>query len=334
MAKPSKTVIMTGGNSGLGYHASRTILQTSDEYHVVIAGRSLERCSAAVRQLVHEIGNPHVEAVQLDLGSLAAIRDFASDFFTETRPPLRALVCNAGVQHVGATQRTEDGFEATFGVNHLGHFLLANLLVERLVAPGRIVFVASGTHDPQQRTGMPAPLLRDARSLASPQSDDEAPGSPGFLGRRRYTTSKLCNVLCAYEMDRRLRAAGTSTPELPITVNAFDPGAMPGTGLARDYGPMAQWAWNSVGTLLSWALRPFHGNFHFPEESGRALARLVLDPVLENVSGRYFEGMRDVRSSSESYDASKAAALWDQSAELVGLGRERDFASLNTAVPG
>jgi hypothetical protein len=69
-----------------------------------------------------------------------------------------------------------------------------------------------------------------------------------------------------------------------------------------------------------WALRPLHANIHRPKDSGRALARLVLDPALESVSGRYFEGLRAMRSSAESYDVGKAAALWDQSAELVGLG--------------
>ena len=255
----------------------------------------------------------------LDLASLAAVRQFALEFSAGNRPPLRALVCNAGVQHVGPTQRTQDGFESTFGVNHLGHFLLANLMLRHLVAPGRIIFVSSGTHDPSQRTGMPAPLLRHARSLAAPDDEEEARRHPSFVGRRRYTTSKLCNVLCTYEMDRLLKNCGTSTPDHPITVNAFDPGAMPGTGLVRGYGPAARFAWNALGTLLRWTLRPFNANIHRPEDSGRALARLVLDPALESVSGRYFEGLMEIRSSAESYDEEKAAPLWELSAELVGL---------------
>ena len=95
----------------------------------------------------------------LNLGSLAAIRHFVLDFSAGNRPPLHAVVCNAGVQHVGPTQRTEDGFEATFAVNHLGHFLLANLMLRHLEPPSRIIFVSSGTHDPNQKTGMPAPRV-------------------------------------------------------------------------------------------------------------------------------------------------------------------------------
>jgi NAD(P)-dependent dehydrogenase (short-subunit alcohol dehydrogenase family) len=328
-----KTVIVTGGNSGLGYQSARAILKERDGWHVVIAGRSLQRCEEAKRRLAHETGNPHVRAMVLDLASMAAVRQFASDFSAGNLPPLRAMVCNAGVQHVGPTQRTEDGFESTFGVNHLGHFLLANLMLGHLEAPGRIIFVSSGTHDPSQWSGMPAPLLRPARSLAAPDDEEEALRKPGFVGRRRYTTSKLCNVLCAYEMDRRLRNGGTCTPDRPISVNAFDPGAMPGTGLPRNYGLAARLAWNSVGTLLCWILRPFKANIHHPEESGQALARLVLDPALENVSGRYFEGLVETRSSAESYDEAKAAALWEQSAELVGLSQEWGLRRPGTALP-
>jgi NAD(P)-dependent dehydrogenase (short-subunit alcohol dehydrogenase family) len=319
MTKPDKTEIVTGGNSGLGFEAARAILRAGGGWHVIIAGRSPERCAQAVTRLSHETAVASVEPMVLDLASLAAVRQFALDYSAFIRPPLRALVCNAGVQHVGATERTEDGFESTFGVNHLGHFLLANLMLRHIEAPGRIIFVSSGTHDPSKRSGMPAPRLSHARSLAASDDEEEAERNPGNVGRRRYTTSKLCNVLCTYEMDRRLKKAGTSTPPHPITVNAFDPGAMPGTGLARDYGLAARVAWHSVGTLLSWILRPFHANFHTPADSGRALARLVLDPSLESVSARYFEGLKEIPSSKESYDEPKAAALWNESAQLVGL---------------
>ena len=167
MAEVDKTVIITGGNSGLGFETARAILRNRDGWYVVIAGRSRQRCQVAASRLRYETGTPSAEAMVLDLASLAAVRQFALDFSTGDRPPLRALVCNAGVQIVGPTQRTDDGFESTFGVNHLGHFLLANLMLPHLKAPGRIIFVSSGTHDPGQRSGMPEPLLKHARSLAA-----------------------------------------------------------------------------------------------------------------------------------------------------------------------
>jgi NAD(P)-dependent dehydrogenase (short-subunit alcohol dehydrogenase family) len=259
-----KTVIVTGGNSGLGLETARAIVQKGDGWHVIIAGRSPERCEETASRLSHETGTASFEAMVLDLASLAAIQQFASIFSAGNRPPLRALVCNAGVQHVGPTQRTDDGFESTFGVNHLGHFLLTNLMLRHLEAPGRIIFVSSGTHDPKQRSGMPAPKLKHARSLAAPDDEEEARRRPGFVGRRRYTTSKLCNVLCTYEMDRRMKEGGMSTPDRPISVNAFDPGAMPGTGLARGYGSAARFAWNTLGPHLHWILRRIHANIHRP----------------------------------------------------------------------
>jgi len=116
-------------------------------------------------------------------------------------------------------------------------------------------------------------------------------------------------------------------------VYAFDPGLMPGTGLARGDGPAARFAWYSLGWPLRWSIRRLSANVHHPEESGRALARLVLDPALEGVSGRDFEGPTEIRSSAESYEEAKAAALWEQSAELVGLGREEVVRRPGTAMP-
>ena len=166
---------------------------------------------------------------------------------------------------------------------------------------------------------MPPPRYRDARQLARPGTDGEPiQEAPGTAGRRAYTTSKLCNVLCAYELSRRLRAAGVSTSERPITVNAFDPGMMPGTGLARDYGALQRFGWRFILP----ALRLVAPNVNGTRRSGRALARLVTDPQLEGMTGRYFEGFRDIPSSQESHDERKAADLWTASAELVQLARD------------
>lgn len=313
----SNTMIITGGNAGLGYECARAVAANPD-WHVVLACRDAARATGAVERLRTESGSARVEALPLDLASLASVRRFAADFAARDLPPLRAIVCNAGLQVVSGTTYTEDGFETTFGVNHLGHFLLVNLLLGELVAPAPIVFVSSGTHDPAQRTGMPAPRYRDARALAFPDRypDPSAVGeSPGAIGRRRYTTSKLCNILCAYELDRRLRVADHGATGRPIAVDIFDPGLMPWSGLARDYGRAQRLIWRAVMP----ALRLVVPNVNSPAASGVALARLATDPALEGVSGRYFEGRREIPSSEESYDERKAAELWEGSAGLVGL---------------
>jgi len=128
---------------------------------------------------------------------------------------------------------------------------------------------------------------------------------------RRYSTSKLCDVLYAYELARRLQIEGYSTPEHPITVNAFDPGMTPGTELSRDYGALMRFGWN--------VLLPLMPGLKSKETSGKELARLVLDPELENITGKYFAGMEERASSEESYDQKKAAQLWEGSAQLVKL---------------
>jgi light-dependent protochlorophyllide reductase len=311
----ARTAIITGGNSGLGYEAAKAVAAASPDWHVVIASRDLTRSTEAARELAASSGNQHVEAMALDLGSLASVRRFASEFAGRQGPPLRALLCNAGLQIVTGMTHTADGFETTFAVNHLGHFLLANLLLERMVAPARIVFTSSDTHDPARRTGMPLPRWRDPHLLARPELDPEPDtDGQGQAGRRRYTTSKLCNVLCTYELARRIETSGLGT----VTVNAFNPGFVGGTGLTRDYPGFVR----VLARYVFPAFARMRSNAGRADSSGKALARLVLDPELEQATGRYYDRLEAVPSSEESYDQARAAELWRVSAELVQLTPE------------
>jgi light-dependent protochlorophyllide reductase len=310
------TAIVTGANTGLGFECARALVETHD-WHVIIACRSAEKGSEAVKRLSAHAGQKEIEAMTLDLASLESVRNLARDYAAEPRPPLRAIVCNAATQIVTGRTYTKDGFETTFAVNHLGHFLLVNLMLARMALPARIVVVSSGTHDPAQTTGMPTPVYQCARFLARPDEDPKPLNEPnGTAGRRAYTTSKLCNLLFAYELGRRLlaeRAGGTNSHS--ITVNAFDPGLMPGTGLARDYGMMARFAWRFVLPVL----RPFVPNVNSVARSGKSLANMVTDSRLERISGKYFQGTRDVPSSKDSYDPAMATDLWESSASMVKL---------------
>lgn len=304
-----RTVAITGGTGSLGYQTAKAIAATHDGWVVVITGRDRAATTLAASAL-SSATNADVVGMPLDLSSMDDVRRFSADLTARGLPPLHGIVCNAGIQIVSGTTVTTDGFEATFGVNHLAHFLLIQRLLPHMMAPGRIVLVASDTHDPTRPTGMPAPVYTDARSLAHP--DDTDGESATLIGRRRYTTSKLCNVLMAYELARRL-SVGELTPS-PITVNAFDPGLMPGTGLARDYTGMQAFAWR----YLLPALTVVPGiNAHTPHRSAAALARLITDPALEHTTGRYFSGTREMRSSDDSYDLAKAADLWRTSTDLV-----------------
>ena len=301
-----RTAIVSGGNSGLGYYCARAIAAASPQWHVIIASRDQAKSKEAERSIIAETGNSQVAAMALDLGSLDSVRRFVADFAARALPPIGAIVCNAGIQNVNGITYNDDGYETTFAVNHLGHFLLVNLLLRYLDDRARIVVVSSGTHNPDQFTGMPKPDYTDAASAAK----REAGANPGNAGRRAYTTSKLCNVMFTYELSRRLKAEGHNG----ITVTAFDPGLMPGTGLARDYGPFQKFLWNFVLP----ALRILPG-VNGTNKSGNDLARLALDPELEGVSGKYFVGRKSVPSSKDSYDERKAAELWESSVSMVHL---------------
>lgn len=294
----TRSVIITGANTGLGLECARSILARDESWHIVLAVRDVSRGEAAVADL----GSPdRCTVLPCDLASLHSVRDFTSAFAAAGLPPLHAVVGNAGLQVVSGLQHTEDGVERTFGVNHLGHFALIEGLRGHLVSPARIVMVASGTHDPEKFTGMPHPRYTSAKALAHPR-----PGEP-IDGRRRYTTSKLCNVLYAYELDRRLGHGAQG-----ITVTAFDPGLMPSSGLSRDYSPTQKALWRIVSPLLR--VLP---NVNSVATSGTRLAALATDPRFDGVTGAYFEGATPIRSSAESYDTAKAHDLWETSAQLT-----------------
>jgi len=320
----SQTIILTGGTSGLGYAYARTLAASHPDRYVVLASRNQLQGKRAVNTLKHEIGNQHIEWMPLDLASLASVRSFAREVAARDLPPWHAVVCNAGLQVVSGTTYTQDGFETTFGVNCLGHFLLVNVLLRQLIAPARIVFVSSDAHDPEYQSslhrfvGLNPPRYHDARALAWPEHYPEAQESnetPQKVGMRRYSTSKLCDVFYAYELARRLQAQGYSTPKHPITVNAFNPGTTPGTKLARDASAFERFGWNVLLPLM----RPLFPDLSSPGTAAKGLAHLVLDPALEHTTGKYFERMNERASSQESYDQHKAAELWEASAELVQL---------------
>ncbi len=318
-----KTVIITGGNTGLGFECAKSIAASRQGWSIVIAGRNKQRLSEAAKRIEAIASNAQVGTLTLDLTSLDSVRNCVNELTAKGLPPVRAVVCNAGIQVISGTTFTEDGFETTFGVNHLGHFLLVNLLIKYLVAPARIILVSSDTHDPAQKTGMPTPVYENAVLLAWPERNpvSSQPVEGATLGRRRYTTSKLCNIYFAYELSRRLEKQGLSTPEKSITANAFNPGLMPGTGLARDYSPLQRFAWNYLLPVIR-PIAQFFMPMHSVSESGRALARLVLDPSLERITGKYYSGLKEEPSSKESYDAQKAFELWETSVSLVKLAPE------------
>ena len=317
---PLRSAVITGGNTGLGYACAAALLGAPEgpPWHVVLACRDKERVQAAVEQLAQLAGASNlVEAMSLDLASLASVRAFATELATRVRtgamPPLHGLVCNAGVQSGTKRSFTADGFESTFGINHLGHFLLVNMLLPILVPPVRVVVVASGTHDPAQNTRVPVPAWNNPAALSRGELGTPAASDGPFArGQRLYATSKLANIYFTYALARRFPAG--------VTANAFDPGLMPGTGLTREAPAPIRFVAKHVLPYTKPLLRRFlMPNVHTVEESGASLARLLTDPTLADTTGKYFEGRREIHSSVESYDEGRAEELWQVSGALTAL---------------
>lgn len=311
------TVLVTGGNSGIGLECARVLARQGRG--VLIASRDRAASAAAVKRITTETGNPNVSEMGLDLGSFYSIRRFARRIEADD-VPLQALVCNAGVQFSGGLRLSSDGFELTFAVNHLGHFLLTQLLIDRLAAnaPSRIVVVASGVHDPARWSGMPKPAIADFETLAA----CGGARAGAYNGQLAYVNSKVCNMWFCYELARRIEEERVARNAERITVNAFDPGLVPGSGLARDYSPAQRWIWDRVLPRVARLLTGAVPSISTAAKSGDALARLVLDPTLAQVSGKYFPSHRrwqEAPSSKESYDLARARELWDESLRMCGI---------------
>ncbi|MDR0873597.1 MAG: SDR family NAD(P)-dependent oxidoreductase, partial [Prevotellaceae bacterium] len=231
-----RTFIITGGNSGLGYQCVKNIALENVENHVVIASRNLEKSNAAAETLVRETGNPHICAMPLNLASLVSVRTFYKLFTDSNFLPLYGLVCNAVSGSGSKPVFTEDGYEMTFATGHLGHFLLANLLLKNMQNGGRIVFVSSDQHNPPRLFG--SLHYTDAIDIASAKNESH---------NLRYSMTKLCNIYCAYEMSERLK----SESDKQITINAFNPGFMADTGLSGNAKSFGEKVAKNLGPLIA-----------------------------------------------------------------------------------
>ncbi|XP_060929037.1 dehydrogenase/reductase SDR family member 13b.1 [Limanda limanda] len=281
-----RTVIVTGGNTGIGKTTALELAKRGAR--VILACRNQEKAEAAAFDIRRESGNNQVVFMQLDLASLQSVRSFAQTFL-KTEPRLDILINNAGVISQG---RTEDGFGLAFGVNHLGHFLLTNLLLERLqqCGPSRVVTVAALLH----RFGnIDFPLLDSEKDLVSGQST--------WYNIQAYCSSKLCNVLFTRELANRLE--GTR-----VTCYTLHPGVIY-TEILRS---MSLWQ-----QLL---IMPFAKLFFMdPEGGSQTTLHCALQEGIEPLSGRYFSNCALQRVGAKGRDDALAKKLWELSERLTGL---------------
>lgn len=283
------TFLMTGASRGIGLHAAEHLVRDDPDIRLIVVARDGQARPE----------HPHVRAIRGDLGSLAGVRQIAAAM---QDVELSGYLGNAGVQMTSAAHATPDGFETTFGINVLAHYLLIRLIQDRFTNPARIVITGSDSHfgDFRHTIGLvPAPRWDDAGRLASPGADGAT------AGRRAYSTSKLGVIYLVHALARRLPAG--------VDAYTFNPSLVPGTGLARDAGPIARAVFAAVGPLL----------LHTPlansaDEAGAQLAAVATGPR-PGPSGSYIDRTTLTRSSPESYDEAREEALWAAAARLTGL---------------
>ncbi len=275
------TVLITGGNAGMGKAAATELAKLG--HHVIILCRNKERGDKALEDIKEESGSSSVFMMLCDLGSMASIRRFASEFKKQYKR-LHILINNAGVI-LPKRHETSDGCELQFGVNHLGHFLLTNLLLDTIKnsAPARIINVSSGAHK------------------AGKIHFEDIHLKKNFNLVKAYSQSKLANVLFTYELAERLEGSG-------VTVNALHPGAVATEmGINRETG---------FGRALTGMLKPF---FKTPQEGASTTVYLAVSDEVEGVTGKYYCDKKAIPSSKLSYDQELAKKLWEVSEKLVHL---------------
>jgi NAD(P)-dependent dehydrogenase (short-subunit alcohol dehydrogenase family) len=276
-----KTVVITGGTSGIG--KATAIGLAARGARVAIAGRDLVRAEAAATDIRGTTGNPNVSAFGVDLSSQSEVRRLAAELL-EAYPRIDVLINNVGgfwaTRHI-----TADGLERTFALNHLAAYLLTNLLLDRLKAsaPARVVTVAS-----------------NAQSLGKIDFDD-LQGERAYSGQTAYNQSKLADVMFTYELARRLEGTG-------VTATVLHPGVVR-TGFGAEDPSL-------IFKLLVPFWRPFMKS---PQDGAATSIYLASSSKVEGVTGKYFADSRPLASNKAAYDEAAAARLWQVNAGLVGL---------------
>ncbi|MFC5734613.1 SDR family oxidoreductase [Cytobacillus gottheilii] len=278
-----KIAIVTGANSGMGL--ATTIALAKQNIYVIMVCRNPEKGKQALHEAQKASGSGNIELMLCDLSSLSHIRQFCDEFKSKYSK-LDILINNAGVVSI-KRQETEDGFEAMLGVNHLGHFLLTNLLLDHLkaAAKGRIVVVSSGAH----KWG---------------KMDFEDPYfKKGYNVVVGYGRSKLANVLFTRGLAQRLE--GTN-----VTVNSLHPGAVAtNLGVDRTTG---------FGKNFIKLLVPF---FRTAEEGAKTAIFLATSPAVEKTNGHYFYNEKEAPIAKTAKDDELVERFWRWSEGEVGLSR-------------
>ncbi|XP_061367195.1 protochlorophyllide reductase, chloroplastic isoform X2 [Gastrolobium bilobum] len=311
------SVVITGASSGLGLATAKALAETG-KWHVIMACRDFLKAARAAKSA--GIAKENYTIMHLDLASLDSVRQFV-DNFRRSGMPLDVLVCNAAVYLPTAKEPrfTAEGFELSVGTNHLGHFLLARLLLEDLnksdYPSKRMIIVGSITGNTNTLAGNVPPKanLGDLRGLAgglNGLNTSSMIDGGDFDGAKAYKDSKVCNMLTMQEFHKRFHE------ETGVTFASLYPGCIATTGLFREHIPLFR-------TLFPPFQKYITKGFVSEDEAGKRLAQVVSDPSLTK-SGVYWSWNKTSASfenqlSQEASDAEKARKVWEISEKLVGL---------------
>ncbi|KAL4780670.1 hypothetical protein BJX76DRAFT_337444 [Aspergillus varians] len=314
----SASILITGGTTGLGYQCALVLAQQFPDHRIVLASRT--NAKDAATSINRQLHQKNVEFIRLDLSSLSEVRKFVESWTGAQYPPIQYLLLNAGIQLPGPVEYTEDGYEKTFAVNHLGHVFLFSLLLPHFARTARIILTGSGTHDPAQRwLGVPDAEYITAEKLAHPSAESAEMEN----GRQRYSTSKLVALMWAYALERRLKQL-RDTGEKDWTVATMCPGMVPGTSLARGEAGIVRFMLAHVLPRCLPVLRLVLGrpNIYTIETAGSALAWVTSSREVVGISGKYYELKSEVKSSEASYEEAKQAELWEWTVNHLALSPE------------
>jgi NAD(P)-dependent dehydrogenase (short-subunit alcohol dehydrogenase family) len=290
-------VIITGGNRGIGYATAAKL--AGQGFHVVLAARDRSRSEESAWAIRRQIPNANIEAMELDLASLASVRAFAANY-QATGYPLHVLINNAAATGLDNQIRfTPDGFELQFGVNHLGHFLLTKLLtpILKASAPARVITLSSIRH-----------MTRRYPKSGAQFDFDNLKGEKFYDRSLFYDNTKLANIWFTYELQRRLQGSG-------VNAIAACPGFVPETiGASPSRQGWKRWFYQRVLRLIPGA--------RSLEAAASDIARLASDAALASQGGKFFANGVETCSSPESYDQQLARRLWALSCQWTGLDEE------------
>ena len=312
------TVVITGASSGVGLYAAKALANRG--WHVVMACRDLDKAEKAAQTVGMPQGS--YTLMEIDLGSLERVREFVR-IFRARGMSLDALVCNAAIYMplLKEPLRSPEGYELSVTTNHLGHFLLCNLMLEDLkkspAADKRLVILGTVTHNPDELGGKipPQPDLGDLKGFAEGFKEPISMiDGKKFEPVKAYKDSKVCNILTMRELHRRYHES------TDITFSSLYPGCVADTPLFRNHYPLFQ-------KLFPWFQKNITGGYVSQELAGERVAAVVADPEYRQ-SGAYWSwGNRQKKNgksfvqqvSSQARDDERGDRMWELSAKLVGL---------------